>query len=243
MSDNKLKVKHLLENNTRESISGEMIISHVTGHISVRDKYFVNSATKDIIGRINALNQFYDYLNNNDVNIKKLEEDSLKYSEIFSIYNESIGNEDFIERYTDTLEEYLDKSNDNNKTPMQYYKSEANTQKTNVKLRVYSREDILYELAEVEKTLTETELLYEKLHNMEQYLLEQEFMYERYLEELIEDFEVTKINYEELCDRYLTYSNYMTAKYESLIREFNCSKIQFKGGVLDGKVQIHTSKI
>ena len=219
MSDSyKLRIKHLLENNTRESISGEMIISNVTGHISVRDEYFVNSATKDIEGRNSALNKFYDYIVNNEyMDINEFYNTAKSFNKAAYRLNSLIGDENFSDDkyYNDAKLKY----NSNNIEELEEYMYKQyddivlNEQMLNAAINNYT--EVEYELAEIES-------LYKKLNYIKNYIAEQRYIFIKSLNELKEEFEVTETNYKELYNRYETFKDIMEAKYESLKVEFPC---------------------
>jgi len=227
---NKLRIKHLTENNTRESIPGEMIISNVTGHISVRDNYFVNSSTKDILGRINALDQLCKYLSDIDDMYSVVTD----YNYEFSVYNNiDLDSENFDNNYNIAEANYL---KDCKETPAIDLSNDLLKLKDDImgdEGIIESRISALAKLSEVEDLLSETIMLYEKLDGLRQYVLEQQFIFDKYLEELKEDFEVSEVNYEELYDRYTIFTKYIESKYNSLTREFDNVEIIRDGGVLN----------
>lgn len=227
MSDSyKVRVKHLTEENTVEASEGEMIISQVTGHISVKDKYFVNSATKDIAARNSALYNFYNDMENN-VNILEKEITNFNNSVnrinriLNNIIKDSEGEFDKIKNNKEILE---NKMNGLINDVEDQYKKIKNS--TDDKFIAVTEKYI-----EIERDLKEIELLCREFKYMEQYIINQKYVYYENYKILEEDSELNKENYNYLRKLYEGFINEMKDKYESLQREFPEYKINFEGGV------------
>ena len=191
----KVRVKHLTEENTSESVKGEMIVSQVTGHISVKDLYFVNSATKDIEARDKALNNFHKDLLN-DINYLNMN---------------SINFNNAVNRF--------------NKTTKPQQVNDPNEMLTEINLIFNTISDFenqniqfIEEYTKLEKQVKQIELKCRRFQNMYQYILKQRHVYHESYSVLEHDYKINMDLYEK---NIAEFRRELLRKYKNLLLNSN----------------------